>query len=118
MDVAVPPSRVADLFAGIIEVEKKYNTYIPTCGHASDGNLHPTPMKELADRGVLEECKDEIYKKAFELGGVITGEHGIGTIRLHNTPMWKEPRLWEYMRKIKRVFDPNNILNPVREIPE
>lgn len=118
MDVAVPPSRVADLFEGLIEIEKKYNTWIPTCGHAVDGNLHPTPLKELADRGVLEDCKTDIYKKTIELGGVITGEHGIGTIRLHNTPLWPEPQVWEYMRKVKKAFDPNNILNPHREIPD
>jgi len=118
MDVAVPPSRVADLFEGILEIEKKYNTWIPTCGHAVDGNLHPTPLKELADRGVLEDCKTDIYKKTVELGGVLTGEHGIGTIRLHNTPLWPEPQIWEYMRGIKKVFDPNNILNPHREIPD
>lgn len=118
MDVAVPPSRVADLFAGILDLEKKYNTWIPTCGHASDGNLHPTPLKELADRGVLEDCKTDMYKKVIELGGVLTGEHGIGTIRLHNTPLWPEPQVWEYMRKVKKAFDPNNILNPQREIPD
>ncbi len=118
MDVAVPPSRVADLFEGMLEIEKKYNTWIPTCGHAIDGNLHPTPLKELADRGVLEDCKTDIYKKTVELGGVLTGEHGIGTIRLHNTTLWPEPQIWELMRGIKKVFDPNNILNPHREIPD
>jgi glycolate oxidase len=118
MDIAVPPSRVAELFAGILDLEKKYNTWIPTCGHASDGNLHPTPLKELADRGVLEDCKDDMYRKAIELGGVLTGEHGIGTIRLHNTSLWPEVQIWEYMKKVKQVFDPNNILNPHREIPD
>lgn len=117
MDIVVPPSRVADLFAAIQDIEKKYDTWIPTCGHASDGNLHPTPLKELADRGVLEDCKNDMYKKTIELGGVLTGEHGIGTIRLRNCALWPEPQIWEYMRKIKEVFDPNNILNPQREIP-
>ena len=118
MDIAVPPASVTDLFAGIIDIEKKYNTHIPVTGHSVDGNLHPTPLKELADRGLLEDCKTDIYKKTIELGGVMTGEHGLGTIRLHNCPLWPEPELWETMRRIKKALDPNNILNPHRAFPD
>ena len=117
MDMAVPPSRVADLFEGWLNLEKKYDTWIPTCGHAVDGNLHPTPLVDLVEKGTLEECKEDMYRQTIELGGVLTGEHGMGTIRLHNAHLWPEPKLWDYMAKVKKAFDPNNILNPHREIP-
>jgi len=117
MDVCVPPASLTELMEKIIEIEKKYDTRIPVTGHSVDGNLHPTPLKELADRGVLEEVKEDIYRETIKLGGVITGEHGLGTIRLRNTPLWPDPTLWKLMRGVKRAFDPNNILNPHRAFP-
>lgn len=118
LDVCVPPAKLTDLMEGILKIEKKYNTRIPVTGHSVDGNLHPTPLKELADRGLLEKVKEDIYKETIRLGGVISGEHGLGTIRLHNTHLWPEPKIWELMRGIKKAFDPNNILNPHRAFPD
>ncbi len=117
MDICVPPSSLTELMERIIEIEEKYNTRIPVTGHSIDGNLHPTPLKELADRRLLEQVKEDIYLETLKLGGVLTGEHGLGTIRLHNTPLWPDPIIWELMRGIKRAFDPNNILNPQRAFP-
>jgi glycolate oxidase len=118
MDICVPPASITALFEAILEIEKKYDTRIPVTGHAVDGNLHPTPLKELADRGLLEDVKKDIYEATIRLGGVLTGEHGLGTIRLHNTPLWPQPVMWELMRGIKKAFDPNNILNPHRVFPD
>jgi glycolate oxidase len=118
MDICVPPSSLTELMERILEIEKKYDTRIPVTGHSIDGNLHPTPLKELADRGLLEQVKEDIYRETLKLSGVLTGEHGLGTIRLHNTPLWPDPKIWELMRGIKRVFDPNNILNPHRAFPD
>ncbi|MFH0847689.1 MAG: FAD-binding oxidoreductase [Chloroflexota bacterium] len=118
MDICVPPASLPELMAKIIEIEKKYQTRIPVTGHSIDGNLHPTPLKELADRGVLEDAKEDIYRETIRLGGVLSGEHGLGTIRLHNTPLWPDPKLWELMRGIKKAFDPNDILNPSRAFPD
>ena len=118
MDVCVPPARVADLMERIFEIEKKYDTRIPVTGHAVDGNLHPTPLKELADRGLLEEVKEDIYKEAIKLGGVISAEHGLGLARLRNCRLWPQPQLWKTMRAIKRALDPNNVLNPHRAFPD
>ena len=117
MDICVSPASLTALMEGILEIEKKYDTRIPVTGHTLDGNLHPTPPKELADRGLLEKVKEDIYRETIRLGGVITGEHGLGTIRLHNTNLWPDPRIWELMRGIKRAYDPNNILNPHRAFP-
>jgi len=118
MDICVPPASLTALFEAILEIEKKYGTKIPVTGHSVDGNLHPTPLKELGDRGLLEEVKNDIYKETVRLGGVLTGEHGLGTIRLPNTPLWPEPRIWDLMRGIKKAFDPNNVLNPHRVFPD
>ena len=118
LDICVPPASLTELMESILEIEKKYDTRIPVTGHSVDGNLHPTPLKELADRGLLEQVKEDIYKETIRLGGVISGEHGLGTIRLHSTPLWPEPKIWELMRGIKKAFDPNNILNPHRVFPD
>ncbi|MFH1032855.1 MAG: FAD-binding oxidoreductase [Chloroflexota bacterium] len=118
LDICVPPSKLPELMERILEIEKKYNTKIPVTGHSIDGNLHPTPLKELADRGLLEQVKEDIYRETIRLNGVLTGEHGLGTIRLHNTSLWPDPKIWELMRGIKRAFDPNNILNPQRAFPD
>ena len=117
MDICVPPASLAELFETLLEIEKKYDTKIPVTGHAVDGNLHPTPLKELADRGLLEKVKEDIYKGTIRLGGVLTGEHGLGIIRLRHTPLWPDPKIWGLMRGIKRAFDPNNVLNPHRVFP-
>ena len=118
MDICVPPANLTLLFEALLEIERKYDTKIPVTGHSVDGNLHPTPLKELADRGLLEKVKKDIYEETIRLGGVLTGEHGLGTIRLHNTPLWPEPKIWELMRGIKKAFDPNDILNPHRVFPD
>jgi len=118
LDICVPPASLTELMERILEIEKKYGTRIPVTGHSVDGNLHPTPLKELADRGLLEKVKEDIYKETIRLGGVISGEHGLGTIRLHNASLWPDPKMWELMRGIKKAFDPNNILNPHRTFPD
>jgi glycolate oxidase len=118
LDICVPPASLTELMERILEIEKKYDTRIPVTGHSVDGNLHPTPLKELADRGLLEKVKEDIYKETIRLGGVISGEHGLGTIRLHNASLWPDSKMWELMRGIKKAFDPNNILNPHRVFPD
>lgn len=118
MDICVPPASLTALFEALLEIERKYDTKIPVTGHSLDGNLHPTPLKELADRSLLEKVKTDIYRETIRLGGVLTGEHGLGTIRLHNTSLWPEPKIWELMRGIKKAFDPNNVLNPYRVFPD
>jgi glycolate oxidase len=99
------------------EIARKYNTVIPTYGHAGDGNLHSHIMKELAERGLLRQVKREIYQETLNLGGVITGEHGIGQIRNKDLDLIPDKKQWEYMSGIKKLFDPNNILNPGVGLP-
>ena len=75
------------------------------------GNLHSHLLTDLQDKGILREVKREIYQEALKLGGVITGEHGIGVVRIPDLDLCPDGKMWELMKGIKRLFDPNNILN-------
>ncbi len=112
LDITVPPASIGIMMDRVDEIARRYNTTIPAYGHAGDGNLHPHVMNDLAERGILREVKREIYQAAISLGGVITGEHGLGTVRLPDLDLYPDGKTWELMRGIKNVFDPNNILNP------
>ena len=112
LDITVPPASIGIMMDRVDEIARRNNTTIPTYGHAGDGNLHPHVMNDLAERGILRDVKREIYWAAIELGGVITGEHGLGTVRLPDLDLYPDGKTWELMRGIKNVFDPNNILNP------
>jgi len=118
LDVAVPPASVGLLMDKIDEISRKYGIHIPVYGHVGDGNLHPHIMK-VEDWTAEQYCKvrEEIYRAAIELGGVITGEHGIGAIRRSYLSLCLSKKEIELMKAIKRVFDPNNILNPGKVLP-
>lgn len=109
-DTTVPPSNIGKLADEIDKIEEKYLAYIPVYGHAADGNLHAHVMKK--DMSKYENIKSEIYEATINLGGVITGEHGIGKIRVKELYKFTSPKSIELMKGIKRLFDPNNILNP------
>lgn len=112
LDITVPPASIGAMMDRIDEIAKRYDVKIPTYGHAADGNLHPHLMVDLVEKGILREVKRAIYQEAVKLGGVITGEHGLGVIRLADLDLCPDGKTWELMRGIKRVFDPNNILSP------
>lgn len=115
-DVVVPRSRIAEFIKFTHEVSKRLDMRIPSFGHAGDGNLHIYICRDaLCDtewKKRLAEAFDLMYNKAAEMGGLVSGEHGIGYAK-------KEYLLRQYgsehlalMNGIKQVFDPNNILNP------
>jgi glycolate oxidase len=74
-------------------------------------------MKELVERGILRQVKREVYAETIKLGGVITGEHGIGQIRNKDLDLVPDQKQFELMAGIKKLFDPNNILNPGVGLP-
>jgi len=117
LDMAVPPASIADLMDRIDEIGRKYNTRIITYGHAGDGNLHPHLPMELHQRGILKDVKKEIYEVAVAMGGTITAEHGVGKVRLGEVSMCIDAKQIELMRGLKKLFDPNGILNPGTAIP-
>ncbi|MCS7120755.1 MAG: FAD-binding oxidoreductase [Nitrososphaerota archaeon] len=113
LDVTVPPSKLSDLIGEIKRISEMEGLYMPIYGHAGDGNLHVHIMKEEGkDLEYLWKVKREIYRLAVNLGGVISGEHGIGKIRKGELGLVLSEDEIEVMREIKRLFDPNNILNP------
>ena len=118
LDVAVPPSAVGILMDRIDEIAKRYGTWVPVYGHVGDGNLHPHIMRvEGWSPELYEDLREEIYRAAIELGGTITGEHGVGAIRRKYLGLCLSKKEIELMRQIKRLFDPNNILNPGKVLP-
>jgi glycolate oxidase len=114
-DVVVPISEIPAMVEYIKAVGKKYEVDIPVAGHAADGNLHPAPLNNGSSceqwREVSEKILSEIALKACELGGAVSGEHGIGFIKKNLLSITKKNQI-ESMLKIKKSFDPNNIMNP------
>jgi glycolate oxidase len=114
-DVTVPMSKIADLLKGIKEISNKHNIMIATYGHAGDGNLHPQFMFNGNDPDQVkrQEAADaDIFKLAIDLGGTLTGEHGIGLQKAPYMTLEHDAAAMDVMRSIKKMLDPNNILNP------
>jgi glycolate oxidase len=116
-DVGVPRSRVPDMLRAIEVIAVKHDVRIGTFGHAGDGNLHPDLVLERGDpRGeaITKAVQADLYQAALDLGGTVTGEHGIGSARRE----WLEPQLGadavRVMRSIKAALDPQGLLNPGR----
>jgi glycolate oxidase len=112
-DVAVPRSQLPAMFAAIAEIETKYGMVIPTVAHAGDGNLHPNFVFDGPDvPPAVWDAADELFLACLRLGGTLTGEHGVGLLKRR----WLRDELGddqvELQRELKRVFDPDNILNP------
>ena len=115
-DVVVPRSEIANFIKFTYELSKKYQIRIPSFGHAGDGNLHIYICKDDYSDDVFEDKLDKIFKEMYnrakEVGGLVSGEHGIGYAKKEYMKELLGPRQVTLMREIKRAFDPNNILNP------
>ncbi len=114
-DVTVPRPQMPALIRKCKELSKKYNVDVVVLGHAGDGNLHPAILtdidnKEHYDRAV--KAMEEIIGTAVELGGVLSGEHGIGLEKQKFFNKVTNPVVVDMMKGIKALFDPNNIMNP------
>jgi len=113
-DVTVPISRVPDLLTGISTIVQKHGLPFVVFGHAGDGNLHPRIMYDPADPDQVKHVNQavaEIFRLTCDLGGTLTGEHGVGLSKAPYMTWEHDPSALEMMRGIKRLFDPNNILN-------
>ena len=124
LDICVPRAEIAAHVKRVGEVEKKYGLWLPTFGHAGDGNVHTHLMKARCEngcfiavpesewRGKIESIRGELFVDARLRGGVVSGEHGIGLVKKRYLAESLEPEQIELMKGLKRVFDPDNILNP------
>jgi len=116
-DIVVPISAIPDLMPELDRISKKYNIKIPCYGHAGDGNLHATlvknpeiTMEEWYD--IEAKALEELYQATKKLGGTLSGEHGIGSKRKDFMGIVSSPVEMDLMCRIKKAFDPNNIMNP------
>jgi glycolate oxidase len=114
-DVTVPRDQLATMVGFIAQVAKKHNLLVGTFGHMGDGNLHPTFLTDERNADEMHRVHlalEEIVDKTLDLGGTITGEHGIGLAK----KQWLKRQLGEasygLMRQIKHSLDPHNLLNP------
>ncbi len=116
VDVVVPRSSVNEMVEYIHSLYKEVNIRIKSFGHAGDGNLHAYILKDELSEEEWEkrmtEAMDKIYGKARQLGGQVSGEHGIGFAKKSYLFESLDPATVEIMRGIKKAFDPKNILNP------
>ena len=116
-DVIVPRENLPELVNGIHAICKKYNLTVCLIGHVGDGSVHPQIPIDFNNKEEYKNyklAKSEIYNLTVSLGGTISGEHGIGRTKREHLPKVVSPLALNYMREIKKVFDPKNILNPYK----
>jgi glycolate oxidase len=112
-DVSVPRSRMPEMFAAIERISERYGIPIPTVAHAGDGNLHPNFVYSGAEvPAVVWDAANDLFRTAIELGGTLTGEHGVGVLKRRWLADELGPDSYDLQVKLKSVFDPLGILNP------
>lgn len=120
-DATVPKSKIPDMFARLKQIRDKYNVHLVVFGHAGDGNLHPNIIADKRDKEEMRRVElavTEIFEAAVQLGGTLSGEHGIGTMKAPFMEMELGAAGLDMMKRIKRAWDPNNIMNPGKIFPE
>lgn len=119
-DVAVPKSQLVHYVAALEAMAVRHRVRLKVVAHAGDGNLHPTFWVERREgaqaQGRLEEALDESVRCALDLGGTITGEHGVGQYKRRWLAWEQSPDILDLQVSIKQVFDPLGILNPGKAI--
>ncbi|MBW1691708.1 MAG: FAD-binding protein [Deltaproteobacteria bacterium] len=120
-DVVVPRSRLPDFVIALSGIGRRYELPIPSFGHAGDGNIHVNIMYDADDKNETErahQALQEILRLTLDLRGTLSGEHGVGISKKPYIGMEITPTALELMRKIKKAFDPNGILNPAKIFDE
>lgn len=114
-DVVVPRSKVPELVATIEQIGKRHDTFVANFGHAGDGNIHVNFVVDRDDPDAIaraRKCVAETFQLSVDLGGTISGEHGIGYVKSQYLHYAVDRPTLDVMKGIKKVFDPNGILNP------
>ncbi len=116
-DLIVPRENLSKLVLGTREICEKYGLTVCMVGHVGDGSVHPQIPIDYSDKeeyARFKKAKGEIYQLTAQLGGLLSGEHGIGMLKREAIGLVINETALEYMRNIKKTFDPNNILNPYK----
>lgn len=119
-DISVPRSRIPEAVRRIKEISRKYNLPIVVFGHAGDGNLHPNVLFDRRDADQWERVQKvvkEIFAAAVDLGGTLSGEHGVGTLKLPYLESDVGQISVQVQQTIKQALDPKGILNPGKGLP-
>jgi glycolate oxidase len=114
-DATVPRSKIPAMIQTVNEIAKKYNLLVGTFGHAGDGNLHPSILCDRRDKeefARVEQAIDELFNRTIEMGGTLSGEHGIGTAKAKWLEKETTKATIEYSRRMRLAIDPNRLFNP------
>lgn len=114
-DATVPRSKIPDMVRALQDISRQYGIEIGTFGHAGDGNLHPTILTDRRNKQEWEKVEAaiaDIFDRALELGGTLSGEHGTGIAKSCFLEKETSPATIIYSKRVKSALDPNNILNP------
>jgi len=120
MDGTIPRKKLGEILNFIAAMEKKYGLRCPNVFHAGDGNLHPLILFDANDPDQLERTErfaGEVLEKCIEVGGTITGEHGVGVEKINQMCVQFALTEIERFQGVKRAFDPEGLLNPGKNIP-
>jgi len=119
-DVCVPLSKIPALLEFVAQQEEAYDVPVPTFGHIGDGNLHVNFMYDRRvdeQRRRVAEAVSGLMARVVELGGTITGEHGVGTAKASFLPLEQSAAEFAYARRVKHSFDAPGLLNPGKIFP-
>jgi glycolate oxidase len=120
-DATVPRSQIPAMMERLNQIRERYQLHLVVFGHAGDGNLHPniiTDKRNIEEMKRAEDAVSEIFEAAISLGGTLSGEHGIGTMKAPYMEMELGKEGLGMMKKIKDAWDPNHILNPGKIFPK
>jgi glycolate oxidase len=120
-DIAIPRSAIPEMARRVRAIAARYELEIPLFGHIGDGNLHPNILCDRRDRAEMERvtaAARAIFEAAVELGGTLSGEHGIGLLKKQFLELDLGSDAIALMRRIKDAVDPNGIMNPGKIFPE
>ena len=120
MDGTIPRKRLGEVLSFIAQMERKHGLRCPNVFHAGDGNLHPLILYDASDADELRRAElfaAEVLEKCVEVGGTITGEHGVGVEKINQMCVQFGPDELEAFLAVKRAFDPSMLLNPGKAVP-
>jgi glycolate oxidase len=119
-DAVVPRTRLPRVLASVVEIGKRYDLPIANLFHAGDGNLHPLILFDVREAGILERVMAagrEILTSCVEVGGTITGEHGVGLEKQNFMPLIFSAEDLRVMARVREAIDPSAIFNPAKILP-